>query len=217
MASSAVLVFARNPSVGKTRLAKDVGRGLATKVASALLQHTLQNIVSAPVSTRYLYWQGCADSATKTLARLSGCYLRPQEGQNLGQRMQNALKESLSIHAKALLIGTDCPDLTCSIIHDALIKLDSAPICFVPTGDGGFSLIGAHRSAIEFFPILFTGVQWGSDSVMTSILKNLHSADIPCTLTSELRDLDNGIDLIALSQKHTFLKWSIFRGSAVNK
>lgn len=215
MTSSAILVFSRHPATSKTRLARDVGRSVATMVASALLEKTLQNMVPAQVSSRYLYWEGPKVPAVSTWAKVSGYTLRPQTGKDLGARMRNALEESLCIHDKTLLIGTDCPDLTCRIIHKALIELDFAPVYLVPTRDGGFSLIGIRDSAKESLGLVFHNVQWGSGSVMETMLTNLRSANISSSVATELRDLDTGADLWAIAERHAFLRSIVKQGNLV--
>ena len=65
-----------------------------------------------------------------------------QESGDLGDRMKEAFYRALSQHKKAVIIGSDCPQISPELINSAYEKLDIADIVLGPTLDGGYYLLG---------------------------------------------------------------------------
>jgi glycosyltransferase A (GT-A) superfamily protein (DUF2064 family) len=77
--------------------------------------------------------------------------------------MHEALRDALATHARALLVGTDCPALAARHLRQADRALrDGANAAFVPCEDGGYALVGLTRADAT----LFDGIPWGTGSVM---------------------------------------------------
>jgi glycosyltransferase A (GT-A) superfamily protein (DUF2064 family) len=66
--------------------------------------------------------------------------------------MSNAFLHAFAAgYTKALLIGSDCPDISRSIVNRGLLLLDTHDIVLGPAHDGGYYLIGLRRLEPELF------------------------------------------------------------------
>ena len=64
--------------------------------------------------------------------------LFPQEGEDLGARMHNAILHVLAVGYDAcVLTGSDLPDLTAAHLESGFAALGSADVTLGPTADGG--------------------------------------------------------------------------------
>ena len=70
----------------------------------------------------------------------------PQIGEDLGERMYNAINQVLGKgYKKVVLIGSDIPDLLARDIQTSFQLLDDHDIVFGPTYDGGYYLVGMKK------------------------------------------------------------------------
>jgi glycosyltransferase A (GT-A) superfamily protein (DUF2064 family) len=74
---------------------------------------------------------------------LSGVHLVVQmEDLDLGRRMEHAMQHAFGCgHQRVVVIGTDVPDLTGSLVDRALLALDRNQGVFGPAVDGGYYLL----------------------------------------------------------------------------
>ena len=81
----------------------------------------------------------------------------------MGRRMAHAFYATLRKTDSALLIGTDCPSLTCADLKEAgrVLRQNNHAV-IGPAEDGGYVLLGLHQVAAD----LFEGVSWGTESVL---------------------------------------------------
>ena len=106
---------------------------------------------------------------------------------------------------RAILIGSDFPDLPTPFLHEALGSLKNHPSVIGPAVDGGYYLIGFRKEA--FLPVVFEGMPWGTERVLgrtLSLLKN-HGQDFH-TLPpwNDVDGLDDLKELINRSQATGF-------------
>ncbi len=121
-----------------------------------------------------------------------------QEGGDLGDRMFYAFEEELRICAqRVVLIGTDIPRLSASVLERAFQELLSHDLVLGPAADGGYYLIGLNRRPHR---ALFTGIPWGSREVLKSTLNIAKKLGLSVALLETLRDVDEPKDLKALSE-----------------
>ncbi|MCW8933808.1 MAG: TIGR04282 family arsenosugar biosynthesis glycosyltransferase [Gammaproteobacteria bacterium] len=118
------------------------------------------------------------------------CHL--QTGANLGERMFNALNESLKTYDKSVLIGTDCPQLDQNYIDHAFKALDQYDMVLGPADDGGYVLVGATKIETQ----LFDSINWGTDTVLKQSLHNAKKAAYKTHLLDTLWDVDTPEDYI---------------------
>ena len=173
-------VFARAPVPGqaKTRLAPMLGAAGAAALHARLVLRLLDTVFDALPRLGYPrveLW--CAPDDThpffEACARRHPLQLRVQLGDDLGQRMHDALADALDRRDRPLLVGTDCPSITTDALAAAFDAIDPAPcgqaappacasdIVLLPTEDGGYALIGAARNDRS----LFDAMPWGTDAV----------------------------------------------------
>ena len=168
-ATTRVQVFARAPISGtaKTRLIPRIGADAAANLQTILTDRALTTALASDIGPVEL-WCSPDDSHPSFRAwGARGVRLLTQSGTNLGERMQCAISSALSSGDNAVLIGSDCPNLSTHDLHEAVKGLDGqTEWVFAPAEDGGYVLVavspGAHRS----LPHLFDGIDWGSDRVM---------------------------------------------------
>ncbi len=186
----ALIIFARNPVRGKvkTRLAATMGDDKALFIYQSLLEHTVQITQRLPYD-RYVFY---ADGISQNDVWSDNLYLKKnQEGNDLGQRMLHAFDTLFQQgYQKIIIIGTDCFELSSSILSDAFTVLDGKEVVIGPSVDGGYYLLGMR----QFFPFLFEEKAWSTDSVYSSTVQQLAMQNISYDLLPVLNDIDTEDD-----------------------
>jgi rSAM/selenodomain-associated transferase 1 len=190
----AVGVMARAPSSpGKTRLAPHLVPDRLAALRSALVADTLDVLASTPNIHPFIFYT--PETAAAEIVSLAGSHIRalPQQGSDLGARMQGAIEELLDRRAfdAAIIIGTDMPLITERHLADAAELLILDTIVLGPADDGGYYLIGMRRAHGE----LFTGVEWGTGSVLTDTLRVADRIGVEARLIRSGYDVDTIVDL----------------------
>lgn len=187
-----VLVFARAPVPGasKTRLVPALGAAGAAALSERLLLRTLS------VARGHALELWCIPSTAHPVfahcGREFGLELRSQRGADLGERMAAALEDALARAPWAVLIGTDCPELTAGDLRRAAQVLqEGADAVLGPAADGGYYLIGLRRPLANLFP----GVPWGTDAVLAETRRRLGESGCHWEELPVRRDLDRPEDL----------------------
>jgi len=186
----ALIIFARNPVRGKvkTRLAATMGHNKALSIYQLLLEHTVQITQQLPCD-RYVFY---ADGISKNDIWSDDLYLKKnQEGKDLGQRMLHAFDTLFQQgYQKIIIIGTDCFELSSSILLDAFTALDEKEVVIGPSEDGGYYLLGMR----QFFPFLFEEKTWSTDTVYSSTVQQLAIQNIRYDTLPILNDIDTEDD-----------------------
>ena len=185
MQKSLLIIFARAPEYGKVkkRLATKLGKSKALDIHQRLLGHTLE-VVKSSGSLYKVYLSEEPKSKQAFSYKL-------QSGENLGDRMHNALQFELEQYAKVCLIGSDCLALTSDDIAEAFKQLDTADVVIGPAVDGGYYLIGMKKP----YPQLFSAISWGTSSVLANTLKRCASNSLQVHQLSLLNDIDRPEDV----------------------
>lgn len=106
--------------------------------------------------------------------------------------MANAFKQVFSEGMeKAVIIGSDIPDLPESFIINAFAALSTHDVVIGPSVDGGYYLIGFRHDT--FMPSVFKRISWGTDTVFlqtTKRLKKSHKVYL-LPLWSDIDQLDD--------------------------
>lgn len=183
MSKSLLIIFTRNPELGKvkTRLAKSVGDEKALEIYKFLLQRTKEITLQIDCDKTVFYSQEIAqndiwsDEFSKEL----------QTGDDLGEKMQNAFKSAFAKgYEKAVVIGSDLYDLEPHHISEAFEKLNSSNAVIGPAQDGGYYLLGLK----EVYPSIFQNKEWGTSTVRKDTLNDLEKVSVH--LLEELNDVD---------------------------
>ena len=201
--SCAVIVFARYPERGKvkTRLAKEIGEESALEFYTSCAENTFSECkkIKSENILLYLFYSGVKD---KTLiAKWAGFdfVCLPQAGSDLGERMSNAFSEVFSNGIKkAVIIGTDIPDIDAKLINRACEVLNYADVIIGPSDDGGYYLLGMKKK----YDFLFENINWSTKSVFSETQFRIIKNNLNYFILSELVDIDT---------KDDFLKWSVKR------
>ena len=83
----------------------------------------------------------------------------PQRGENLGDRMFNALKAELNSNDQVILLGSDLRGITLKLIESAFSGLNNSDCVIAPAEDGGYGLIGLRKPLDLFSNIVYTANQ----------------------------------------------------------
>lgn len=186
-------IFARSPELGKvkTRLFPALPADLAVRLHVAMLEDAMGVAMASGVDST-VFWSCDGDEAALPQPP-TGIAVRRQRGSDLGARLVAAFDELLAGPGdRAVVIGSDCPDLAPGTIREAFAGLDRHDLVLGPARDGGYYLVGLRRSA----PALFAGVAWGTGRVMAETLERAATAGIEAARLGVLEDIDTPDDLV---------------------
>jgi rSAM/selenodomain-associated transferase 1 len=192
--STAVIVFAREPSPGKvkTRLAKDIGASAAARVYAALLAHALREACTTDSQVVLSLAEPLATGSTWSPP--PGVAVELQAGRDLGARMANAFARRFDAGASAVaLVGSDVPLLNAGVVAHALEECGRHDVVLVPAHDGGYVLVAQHAPGVD----LFTGVPWSSPDTLVATRGRLRALGVGHVELEPLGDLDSLEDLRA--------------------
>ena len=189
-----ILVFAKAPIAGtvKTRLVPHITHEQAAELQQELIHDRLQMCRSSRLCDIQLW---CSPDVNHEFfgvcSDLYGVTLRQQKGDELGERMMNAIKQSLTNNKKVIIIGTDAPALDAELLDKAITALNQRQIVLVPAEDGGYVLLGAvvHNDK------LLEGVSWGEVDVLSNTCSNIERLNLSYELVDQCWDVDRPEDL----------------------
>ena len=105
--------------------------------------------------------------------------------------MHNAFNKVLGEKDNAVIIGTDCPTLDRHYLDRAIASLLHHDAVIGPAEDGGYGLIGLHRSSSKYFENL----SWGTEKVCSETCRRFNQADLNWSLMPFIWDVDRPEDL----------------------
>ncbi len=194
-----LLVFARVPEAGavKTRLAASIGNERALSVYSAMLRDVIASVGESTVNREIEYlWAPTAIANAVTLhAAFGNRSMAMQTGEGLGDRLSMAFSERFFFHRtmKIVALGVDDPLIPAALIDHAFHLLDSCEWAVGPATDGGYYLIGCRAAA--FSVGVFSGIEWGTGSVLAATLEKIGSRGSSVALLPPRSDIDLAEDL----------------------
>lgn len=189
--NTAIIIFVRHPELGKvkTRLAATIGDEKALAVYEFLLEHTYKIVEHSTVPV-YIYY---ADQIVQgDIWKGDGINKKLQRGEDLGEKMANAFREVLQQGChRAVIIGSDCYELTVELIAQAFKMLQNADIVIGPAKDGGYYLLGMNAP----FKNIFNGIEWSTDTVFTKTMDSISQNNYTFSLLTVLADVDTADDI----------------------
>jgi len=199
--STCLMLFSRVPVLGKvkTRLVPALGAAGALALHETLLQEKIDLLQQQQVATPQLWLDENVEHSL-----LAECVLpiHIQQGGDLGERMAHAMMTALQYHERALIIGTDCPDLDEDYLARALAALvEGERIVLGPALDGGYCLVGMNAPFVS----IFEGISWGSSSVLQQSLSAMCDLGLNYHLLNALRDIDRPEDMKYFPNLYTTL------------
>ncbi len=193
-----IIQFAKWPTLGKvkTRLAKVVGDQSAFDIHIQLTLTVLNNLTSANVGSVELWFDQLLDN-TEGQCLVDACKNKSvsiftQQGNDLGERMHQALAQGLESVDKVIIVGSDCPTVDKDYLMKAVNALNSNDLVLGPAEDGGYVLIGARK----VLPMMLDGVVWGGGGVLKSTLSNSERLGLSCALLDTTFDVDEHDDYV---------------------
>jgi uncharacterized protein len=196
LSAERIIVFTRYPQPGmvKTRLVPVLGDEGAAALHKSMTEHII-NRVQDLEERRHVVVEVRYDGGTRIGIHRwlgPGIDYREQHGRDLGERMAVAFQEALDHGSeRVLLIGSDCPGITCSLLEQALDALRHHDVVFGPACDGGYYLVGMTR----FHPRLFSGLTWGTSDVLQRTLDIATTMNLSVSVLTMLRDVDRPEDI----------------------
>lgn len=205
MPTTALAIFSRSPVPGQTkrRLQQQL-----TSIECALFHRAclvdLNSLAGRICMPTFLYYTGSLNGFHEDiiwpippgfealrLLQLDNLEFRPQCGDNLGERMQQAVDEVLQEYDQVLLVGSDLPDLTETILYGAVDGLADHDLAIGPSQDGGYYLLGLKNLKSS----LFMAIEWGTERVLQQTLQAASRGRLKIVLLEQMRDVDTWSDL----------------------
>lgn len=195
--ADALLVVAKRPAPGhtKTRLTPPLTPEQAAALYECFLRDTLDLIRQVPdVQPAIAYLPAEARSYFATLA--PDFELVVQEGESLGERLDNALIGCLNAgYGRVVIMNSDGPTLPASCLAAAFDSLhNSADVVLGPSDDGGYYLIGLRRPA----PRLLREVRMSTPDVLADTLRIAGEEGLRVELLPPWYDVDDEASLARL-------------------
>ncbi len=186
-----LLIFIRNPHLGKvkTRLARTMGDVEALRIYNLLLDRT-RRAAQGVSAERWLYYSDFIPEKDEWPE--PDFYKKIQHPGDLGERMEASFREAFAAGAsKAIIIGSDCPELSGELLLQAFDALDHADFVIGPTPDGGYYLLGMKQLESS----VFHGIEWSTETVRSTTVEKIRAAGLSCAEMRVLSDLDTEEDL----------------------
>ena len=209
-----LIIFLKYPEPGKvkTRLAKDIGNEKACEIYKLLAEKIIKNVFSKnPLTHDVHIFFTPADKENEIKGWLKSildnnqeakAQYRPQEGNDLGERMCNAFRQIVQEkdYKKCIIIGTDCPEIDATLIENAFDVLKEKDIVIGPCRDGGYYLLGMSRPVPVsfkqgFISDLFVDIDWSTDRVFKQTMEKIQKNNLSCGILKTLVDIDTIEDL----------------------
>lgn len=194
MSKNLVMVFTRNPELGKvkTRLAKTIGEQSALNIYNFLLNHT-ETVIRNIDCDKAIYYSVKVRDNDIWDPSLYSKHL--QQGKDLGKRMYYAFLDAFSEgYKKVVIVGSDLYDLQPKHIENAFRKLDSYEVVIGPAEDGGYYLLGMKTIHSQ----VFTTKEWGTSTVFENTINDLQNESV--FLLEELNDIDVYDDIMDIEE-----------------
>ena len=192
-----LILFAKTPVAGqvKTRIGAEAGFEQAAKIYETMLETILSASSGDGRWQRLVALTPDSDAAWFTGRNLP--FIR-QQGQNIGERMGNALSEGFRQGAaQVMVIGSDIPELGEAEIAAAFSRLDTEPAVVGPSIDGGFYLFGATRQVGQpAVRVLQADIPWSTPQVLASVHSLCRQQSLPLFPLPPKRDIDSYEDWI---------------------
>ncbi|WP_373521113.1 TIGR04282 family arsenosugar biosynthesis glycosyltransferase [Aquiflexum sp.] len=189
---NAIIIFQKNLIFGKvkTRLAATVGNQMALEIYKDLIAFTYRQVIEIKDADLWVFFsEGFEEIGEDFQKHITAIMI--QEGAYLGERMQNAFATIFGMgYTKAVLIGTDCPEITPKIIKTSLDSLKKHEVVVGPALDGGYYLIGMNK----VYPQLFWQMPWSTEKLLTLTLQKLNNDNLSHYLLPVLSDIDTEED-----------------------
>lgn len=194
----AILAKAPHPGFAKTRLIPALGPEGAAALAVRMLQTTLGAAIEAGAGTVELCVTPATDDhAWRSIDLPGGIEVTTQGDGDLGARMARIARRADAQGEGLLLIGTDCAEMSPTLLRDAAARLVDVDAILHPTADGGYAVLGLNR----YHPRLFMDIAWSTGSVANTTVERLAELGWRAHVGRILHDIDEPDDLKWLTNR----------------
>ena len=187
-----VMVKYPEPGMVKTRLAADIGMEQAALICRQLITRVMNQTMPAGAGyERYIFYDPPNRRKDFESWFPDEIFMAQSDG-DIGRRMDSGIRLLLKNGAeKAVITGSDIPDISSEIITQAFDALDRADVVLGPARDGGYYLIGMKRP----MPELFRNISWSSEDVFSETVNTIRKSGKSYGTLPALSDLDTVEDL----------------------
>ena len=204
-----VLFFVKYPEQGqvKTRLTAELGEEVVVELYKNFVLDMLSTVRQLNVPVRICFHPESARDKVKEWLGRQYTYIA-QEGSSLGQRMKNSIAHTFEENfTRAILIGSDSPDLPVDFCIQALQSLETNHAVIGPSSDGGYYLIGFSKA--HFLPNAFDNISWSTENVFQQTIDIFQQYSSKVHVLPQWFDVDTPADLRELINRN--------RNAAFNK
>jgi rSAM/selenodomain-associated transferase 1 len=196
--ANALLVMAKYPTPGrtKTRLSPPLSPEQAAQLSECFLLDTL-DLMRRLAQTQLVIAYSPAGAASYFSRLAPDFELLPQQGPDLGVRLDNALTDYLALgYERVAIMNSDGPTLPLAYLTAAFEGLaGDTEVVLGPAEDGGYYLIGLTRPV----PRLLREVQMSTPRVLADTLALAAEEDLRVELLDPWYDVDDGESLARLA------------------
>lgn len=197
-----IILFTRVPAAGqtKTRLMPFLSGEECAALHTEFIKDIYESCSQADADILVCYTPEDKRGVLCSLMKAESQFI-PQVDGDLGKRMRHAFEAAFHMgYERAVLIGTDIPQITPDILSNALKALDGCDIVIHPTVDGGYYLIGMKRN----YECVWNIKRYGTNTVILDTLDQLKKAGLTVSVGTTCRDIDTKEDLMELYREiHT--------------
>lgn len=195
-----LVTFAKDPRLGhsKSRLARTIGEVRALEIACSLLADTIDTVKqvgsgsTGKIATSICYTPNDQQAEQRFACHRPEIASEPQRGETLGERLTNCFADWFTRGSeRVVIIGTDCPTVTCEDLDAAFDRLNEADVVLGPAADGGYYLIGLSSPQ----PDLFQTIDWSGPDVLTQTIAVIRERKLTLRLLPIKSDLDTADDM----------------------
>lgn len=130
----------------------------------------------------------CLDFVPEQVPRMS------QPEADLGTRMRVALEHGIGTSGRCLVVGTDAPGLSTTMLAACLGALDTSDVVLGPSADGGYTSIAARVTHAA----MFEGVHMSTKHTCSETKQACERAGLSVSLGEPWFDVDCPADLTTL-------------------
>ena len=190
-------IIARAPCPGevKTRLARAIGDGPATRLYAAFLQDLGHRFASGPFRPRWYVTPAEGWPAIATLLPSGGAWVvREQPEGSLTDRQRHLFRDATANgEGPVVLVASDSPQLEVSTVARAFELLRGHDLVLGPTLDGGYYLIGMRG-----WHDVLAGATMGHADALTQVRERASALGLETALLPATFDVDEAEDLARL-------------------
>ena len=190
-----LIIFAKYPEPGKvkSRLASELGAERAAEVYSRIAKAVIEKVSTSDTHGTIIFYDPPErENEIKLWLGINKHSYERQRGSTIGEKMSNSFRAVFSRGAeKAVLIGTDIPEITAGTVNAAFGLLDETDVVLGPAEDGGYYLMGLRNPE----PLLFRDIEWSTNLVLSQTIDRIKERKLSYNLLQTLKDVDTAGDI----------------------